>query len=142
MGKRGKARDWGKAANTAMVDLTVIALIAKTEYAVYRVLEEPAAADATLEQFKQFILENKLEQEDTLRLLNSCSKGNRGDIVRGFVQISGSVVGLQIEGREERAGLIEGGVLESLQKVAQEPDEVHLVDGEDAPEDQAEEGQE
>ena len=140
-GKQGKARDWGKAANTAMVDLTVIALMAKTEYAAYRVLEEPAAADAALEQFKQFILENKLEQEDTLPLLNSYSKGNRGDIVRGFVQLSGSVVGLQIEGREERAGLIEGGVLESLRKLAQEPDEVHLVDGEDAPEDQAEEGQ-
>ena len=74
-------------------------------------------------------------------MLNSYSKGNRGDIVRGFVQLSSSVVGLQIEGREERASLIEGGVLESLRKVAQEPDEVHLVDGEDAPEDQAEEGQ-
>ena len=72
-GKQGKARDWGKAANTAMVDLTVIALMAKTEYAAYRVLEEPAAADAALEQFKQFILENKLEQEDTLRLFNSYS---------------------------------------------------------------------
>ncbi len=57
MGKQGRARDWGKAANTAMVDLTVIALMAKTEYAAYRVLEEPAAADAALEQFKQFILE-------------------------------------------------------------------------------------
>ena len=61
--------------------------------------------------------------------------------MRGFVQLSSSVVGLQIEGREERASLIEGGVLESLRKVAQEPDEVHLVDGEDTPEDQAEEGQ-
>lgn len=107
MRKQGKARDWGKAANTAMVDLTVISLMAKTEYAAYRVLEEPKAANAALGQFKQFILENKLEDEQTLRILNSYSKENREDIVKGFVEISESVTGLQIESGGESAGLLD-----------------------------------
>lgn len=108
MGKQGKAKDWGKAANTAMVDLTVIALMAKTEYAAYRVLEEPQAANAALGQFKQFILDNRLEEPETLRQLNSYSKGNREDIVRGFVEISGSVASIQIESGGEPVGLLEG----------------------------------
>ena len=101
--------------------------MAKTEYAAYRVLEEPGAANAALGQFKQFILDNKLEEAQTLRLLNSYSKGNREDIVRGFVQISGSVVGLQIEGQDEPTGLLEAGL-----------DEVSAPD----PEEQDNEGQE
>lgn len=127
MGKQGKTKDWGKAANTAMVDLTVIALMAKTEYAAYRVLEEPQAANAALGQFKQFILDNKLEDAQTLRLLNSYSKGNREDIVRGFVKISGSVAGLQIEGRDDPTRLLEAGFAET--------------EGQDS-EEQADEGQE
>ena len=122
MGKQGKPKDWGKAANTAMVDLTVIALMAKTEYAAYQVLEEPEAANAALGQFKQFILENKLEDESTLRLLNSYSKGNRDDIVRGFVQISGAVAGLQIECAVENAGLLEDGALDTLMESAPDSD--------------------
>ena len=122
MGKQGKPKDWGKAANTAMVDLTVIALMAKTEYAAYQVLEEPEAANAALGQFKQFILENKLEDASTLRLLNSYSKGNRDDIVRGFVQISGAVAGLQIEGAVENAGLLEDGALDTLMESAPDSD--------------------
>ena len=122
MGKQGKPKDWGKAANTAMVDLTVIALMAKTEYAAYQVLEEPEAANAALGQFKQFILENKLEDASTLRLLNSYSKGNRDDIVRGFVQISGAVAGLQIEGAVENAGLLEDGALDTLMESAPDYD--------------------
>ncbi|MBR3328147.1 MAG: zinc ribbon domain-containing protein [Atopobiaceae bacterium] len=113
MGKEGKAKDWGKAANTAMVDLTVVALMAKTEYAAYQVLEEPGAANAALGQFKQFILDNKLEDAQTLRRLNSYSKSNREDIVRGFVEISGSVVSLQIEDHEDPTGLFEAGLAET-----------------------------
>lgn len=120
MRKQGKAKDWGKAANTAMVDLTVIALMAKTEYAAYRVLEEPQAANAALGQFKQFILDNKLEDAQTLRLLNSYSKGNREDIVRGFVEISGSVAGLQIEGRDDPTGLLEAGLAETEDQDSEE----------------------
>lgn len=123
MGKQGKAKDWGKAANTAMVDLTVIALMAKTEYAAYRVLEEPEAANAALGQFKQFILENKLENPETLRLLNSYSKGNREDIVRGFVEISSSVVSLQIESPDEPAGLLGDGSIVINEEEPEEDDE-------------------
>ncbi len=123
MGKQGKAKDWGKAANTAMVDLTVVALMAKTEYAAYRVLEEPEAANAALGQFKQFILENKLENPETLRLLNSYSKGNREDIVRGFVEISSSVVSLQIESSEEPAGLLGDGSIVIDEEGPEEDDE-------------------
>lgn len=142
MGKQGKAKDWGKAANTAMVDLTVIALMAKTEYAAYRVLEEPEAANAALGQFKQFILENKLESASTLRLLNSYSEGNRDDIVRDFVKILAAVVELKIEGRQEHAGLLEEGVIEALEDGGSDSDESAQPDLEDTTEDQVEEGQE
>lgn len=133
MGKQGKAKDWGKAANTAMVDLTVIALMAKTEYAAYRVLEEPKAANAALGQFKQFILDNELDETQTLRLLNSYSKGNREDIIKGFVEISSSMAKLEIESPDEPAGL--------LDDVPAEIAEEELIEGEEGTE-EAEEGQE
>lgn len=107
MNKQGKVAAWGEAANTALVDLTAIALMAKTEYASYRVLEEPRAADAALHQFKRFVLDNNLENAQTLRLLNSYSKDNREDIVEGFIDISRSVANLHIEGHDSPAELLE-----------------------------------
>ena len=55
-------------------------------------------------------------------MLNSYSKGNRDDIVRGFVQISGAVAGLQIEGAVENAGLLEDGALDTLMESAPDSD--------------------
>lgn len=86
-------------------------------------LEEPQAANAALGQFKQFILDNKLEDTQTLRLLNSYSKGNREDIVRGFVEISSSVASLQIEGHGEPTGLLEAGLGKTEAPDLEEQDE-------------------
>lgn len=123
MGKQGKAKDWGKAANTAMVDLTIIALMAKTEYAAYQVLEEPEAANAALGQFKQFIMDNRLEDKQTLRLLNSYSKNNREDIVKGFSRISNGVVSLQIGNEEESIGLLDDGITDVFESSEEGRDE-------------------
>jgi len=122
MRKQGKAKDWGKAANTAMVDLTIIALMAKTEYAAYQVLEEPEAANAALGQFKQFIIDNKLEDKQTLRLLNSYSKDNREDIVKGFLRISSGVINLQIGNEEDSIGLLDDETIDAIKGSEEERD--------------------
>lgn len=84
MGKQGRSKDWGQAANTAIVDLSVIALSARTEYAAYCLLDERDAANATLGQFQEFIRVNRLSNKDTLLLINSFSSANRESIVNDF----------------------------------------------------------
>ena len=122
--KKGKSKDWGKAANTVLIDLTIIALMAKTEYAAFSVLEEPEAAKSALGQFKQFIEENELEEGNTLRLINSYSKDNRDDIVRGFQQVSIDIVNLQLEGPEVQTMLLDGGAPESQDEAEEESAEI------------------
>lgn len=92
MGKKGRSKDWGQAANTAMVDLSIIALSARTEYAAYCLLDEKDAAYAALSQFKEFVTTNRLSDKGTLLSINSLSSANRDNITRDFHTIAREVI--------------------------------------------------
>lgn len=99
-GRKGRAKDWGQAANTAMVDLSIISLSARTEYAAYCLLGEEDAAHAALGQLKDFIRVNKLANRDTLRLINSYSSDNRDHIVRDFHAIAKGINQIEVTAQE------------------------------------------
>lgn len=94
--KKGAHSVRGQAADTAMVDLSIISLMARTEYAAYTLLGEDAAASESLHQFKTFIEANRLDDRDTLLRINSRSAQNRAAVVDGFSSIAYNIVHLQL----------------------------------------------
>ena len=91
---KGSSKDRGQAAHNALVNLSVITLMARSEYASYRLLgfEEPARV--SLSQLGSFIAENKLDERDTLLRINSRSKDNLEPLIDKFQAISRNVLSL------------------------------------------------
>ncbi|MGQ5426649.1 zinc ribbon domain-containing protein [Thermophilibacter sp. ZX-H3] len=88
----GKARATGEAAREAITDLTIISLMARTEFAAYSLIEEPDAAMAALGQLGEFMRANRLGETETLRRLNSISDQNMEGATDGLCRIAQNVM--------------------------------------------------
>ncbi len=86
--KEGSTKTKANNANAALAELTSIALMARSEYAAYTLLDEPGAAQECLKQLSSFMNENKLSSRDLLLEINSQSGVKCPDIVDGFHQIA------------------------------------------------------
>lgn len=88
--KLGDGNTKKKAANAsaALSELTNIALMARSEYAAYTLLDEPLAAQECLNQLLSFMTDNDLTNRDLLLEINSQSNAKRPDIVDGFHRIA------------------------------------------------------
>lgn len=62
----------------------------------------------SLEQFKGFVLSNKLDNKQILLQINSFSNEDRGQIVNGFHVIAKSVKTMELEPPEEPKELLSG----------------------------------
>lgn len=98
---KGSSKVKGQAGNDAMTALTVISMMARTEYAAYSLLGEEDAARLALEQFRGFVLDNKLYNRQTLLQINSYSSENREQIVSDFHTIAKSVKAMELEPPED-----------------------------------------
>ena len=105
---KGSSKAKGLAGNNAMTALTAIAMMSRTEYAAYSLLGEDDAARLSLEQFKGFVLSNKLDDKQILLQINSFSNEDRGQIVNGFHVIAKSVKTMELEPPEEPKELLSG----------------------------------
>lgn len=94
---KGGSKAKGLAGNNAMTALTAIAMMSRTEYAAYSLLDEEDAARLSLEQFKRFVLANKLDDRQTLLQINSFSSEDRGQIVNGFHAVAGSIKTMKLK---------------------------------------------
>lgn len=94
--RNGKVRDWSQAADRALIDLSVISLMARTEYVSYCLLGEEDAAREALGQFKSFILESRLDNRETLLRINASSRRDRKAIVNGFARVAKSVSRMEL----------------------------------------------
>lgn len=94
--RQGKVRDWSQAADRALVDLSVISLMARAEYASYCLLGEEDAAREALGQFKSFVLESHLDDRETLLRINASSKEDRRAIVNGFARVAKNVAHMEL----------------------------------------------
>lgn len=88
---RGKNAARGQAARDAIVYLTTVALMARSEYAAAELVGEKDAAQTALKQLASFIDENQLDDPETLRALNSKASENLEDATSGFQQIAVNV---------------------------------------------------
>lgn len=88
---KGKAKALGSAAREAIIDLSIISLMARTEYAAYSLVDEPDAAMTALSQFGEFMSSNRLDEKETLIKLNSISDNNLDNATTGFYQIAKNV---------------------------------------------------
>lgn len=106
----GKNKGKGQAAHDALIDLSVLSLMARSEYAAYAVVGAEEAAKTALEQFQGFVIENKLDERDTLLRINGKSNENLEGITDGFYTIARNVRSLQLKTPDEaRFELLEEG---------------------------------
>lgn len=105
---KGNSKSKGQAGNNAMTDLTVVAMMSRTEYAAYSLLGEDDAARLSLSQFREFVLSNNLDDRQVLLRINSYSSEDRGKIVNGFHTIAKSVKTMEIEPPAENRRLPSG----------------------------------
>ena len=88
---KGKAKALGSAAREAIIDLSTICLMARTEYAAFSLVDEPDAAMVALRQFGEFMSSNRLGDRETLLKLNSISDQNLEAATSGFYRIARNV---------------------------------------------------
>lgn len=91
--REGSTKTKANNANAALSELTSIALMARSEYAAYTLLDESEAAQECLKQLSSFMSDNKLDDRDLLLEINSQSGIKRPDIVDGFHQIAVDITG-------------------------------------------------
>lgn len=94
--RQGKVKDWSQAADRALIDLSAISLMARTEYASYCLLEEEDAAREALGQFRSFVFESRLDDRETLLRINASSKQDRKSIVDGFARVAKNVTRMEL----------------------------------------------
>lgn len=100
--RKGKGSNRSEAASSAINDLTVIALMARTEYVAFALVDEPDAGRAAIAQLSQFIEKNKLDDRQTLLRINSRAGRNMEEVTTSFHVIAKNVTRLQLqEGRGE-----------------------------------------
>lgn len=95
--RQGRVKGWSQAADRAMIDLSVVSLMARTEYASYCLLEEENAARTALRQFQSFVLECRLDDRETLLRINASSREDRRAIVDGFARVAKSVARMELD---------------------------------------------
>lgn len=86
--KEGSTKTKANNASSVLSELTSVALMARSEYAAYTLLDEPEAAQECLKQLSLFLHDNGLSSRNLLLEINSQSGIKRQDIVDGFHQIS------------------------------------------------------
>lgn len=94
---KGKNSTKGQAAKEAITDLTIVALMARSECAAYELVGEPDASKEALKQFLSFVKENKLDERSTLLALNSKSSENLEETSRGFYHIAVNITKLALK---------------------------------------------
>lgn len=94
---QGKNAMKGQAAKDAIVYLTTVALMARSEYVAAELVGERGAAQTALNQLAAFVEENRLDEPDTLRALNSKANENLENATIGFHQIAVDVKKLALE---------------------------------------------
>lgn len=87
----------GQAAKDAITDLTVVALMARSEYTALELIGEPEASMEALKQLSVFVKENNLDDRETLRALNSKSSDNLEQATKGFFHIAANVMSLSLK---------------------------------------------
>ena len=109
--RQGKVKDWSQAADRALIDLSVISLMARTEYASYCLLGEEDAAREALGQFRSFVLESRLDDRETLLRINASSRQDRKTIVDGFARVAKNVARMELgdgAATQDKAPLLPG----------------------------------
>lgn len=108
---RTKVNDSQQHSGDAMQDLISITNAVQVECEGYATIGEYDACKASLTQFRDFVLENKLDQRDTLLALNSGLKLKQNNVVKRFSDVAARIStfdpSLQIE--QTFHDLIEGG---------------------------------
>ena len=98
--RQGNANKRGQAAEDAIVYLTTVTLMARSEYVATELVGEKEAARTALRQFESFVEKNRLDDENTLRALNSKSRVNLEGVTKGFYQIATNVKSLSLKAAE------------------------------------------
>lgn len=114
-GKGGSSKHRGEAARDALVNLSVITLMARSEYAANRLLGLEGPAKVAVAQLSGFIAENHLNERDTLLRINSRSKDNLEPLINGFSEVSRSIMALEAHQQEEPK-LIDGESGDGIEK--------------------------
>jgi hypothetical protein len=114
---KASAKDISRHSIDAMQDLALIINIAKIECAGYLMLDQPAACRAAIKSFEEFVINNKLDDRNTLLRLNSGSENNTSMPIDSFTDSIQSIA--QISNRIELADsktryLEEGELNESM----------------------------
>ncbi len=117
--RQGNANIRGQAAKDAIVYLTTVALMARSEYAAAELVGEKEAALTALKQFESFVEKNRLDDENTLRALNSKSKENLEGVTKGFYQIATNVKSLSLKAATPSSvSALPGGIPKNEQRQA------------------------
>lgn len=99
-GKAGSAKTRGEAARDALVNLSVITLMARSEYAANQLLGLEGPARVAIAQLSGFITENRLNERDTLLKINSRANENLEPLINGFSQVSRNIIALEASQQE------------------------------------------
>lgn len=91
-GKRG--RDISQKAEDSFQALVAVINVVQAECQGYALLGEYGSSKESLIQFKSFIVENRLDDRDTLLLLNESTPQREMPVVDGFIQISDRITNL------------------------------------------------
>lgn len=83
-----KSNDASNKANEAFQSLVIITNMVKLECKGYSILGEVDAASETLKQFEKFILNNKLDNKNTLIILNGSTIKNKSKVAEEFYDIT------------------------------------------------------
>lgn len=83
-----KSNDASNKANEAFQSLVIITNMVKLECKGYSILGESAAASEALKQFEKFIVNNKLDNKNTLIRLNGSTIKNKSKVVEEFYDIT------------------------------------------------------
>lgn len=104
---KGTAKAKGTSGNNALTALTTILQMTRTEYVAYSLLGEDDTALLSLKLFKDFVCRNKLDDKQTLLILNSYSSINRESIVKEFNAIANDIKSFEFKEPKQPAELPE-----------------------------------
>lgn len=100
-GKAGSSKSRGESARDALVNLSVITLMARSEYAANQLLGLEGPAKVAIAQLGGFIAENRLNERDTLLRINSRSSENLEPLINGFSEVSRNIIALEARQQSE-----------------------------------------
>lgn len=121
----GSTKTKSSNANAALSDLTSMALMARSEYAAYTLLDEPETAQECLKQFSGFLIENKLHKRDKLLSINSQAGTKRPEIVEGFHSIANNMLNAFEKFGSEESRLLD----HDTRPLLEDSNEEEVIDG-------------